>query len=121
MKKHLFKGSHILAEFYGVSNTSYFDDSALCTCLEYGCQKANVTLLKYDYSMFDNGGYTAFALLEESHISIHTYPEYQAIFLDVFTCGNTNTRMIVDILEEYYQPTDKKVQIIERGKEDFNL
>lgn len=120
MKNYLFKGNHILAEFYGVTDAVRIDDSALYTCLEQSCLKANVTLLKFDYSVFDNGGYTVFALLAESHISIHTYPEYEAVFLDVFTCGNANTRIIVNALAEYYQPEAKKMQIIERGKEDFN-
>ncbi|NDV65758.1 adenosylmethionine decarboxylase [Bacteroides sp. 224] len=115
---HQFKGSHILAELYGVSHI-IGSESDLKSYLEKCCKEAGVTLLKYDYAAFDNGGYTAFTLLAESHISIHTYPEYQSIFLDVFTCGNANTRMIVDRLCDYYLPERTHIQAIERGNEDF--
>lgn len=116
---HLFKGIHILAEFYEVLNyTADVNQSFLRLCIEECCNKAHVTLLKFDYIAFDNGGYTAFALLAESHISIHTYPEYQSVFLDVFTCGNGDTGAIIDTLEEFYRPVDKKIQVIERGKDN---
>lgn len=115
---HQFKGRHVLAELYGVLHITGCESDLehyLNTC----CKQAKATLLKFDYAVFDNGGYTAFALLAESHISIHTYPEYQSIFLDVFTCGNTNTSMIVDMLCDYYLPEKKHIQIIERGKENL--
>jgi S-adenosylmethionine decarboxylase proenzyme, Bacillus form len=111
---HLFKGNHILAEFYGISNTDN-DKKKLESCLENCCKSALVTLLKFEYAGFDNGGYTAFALLAESHISIHTYPEHRSVFLDVFTCGNKNTMTIVELLTDYFKPENKHVRIINRG------
>lgn len=118
--KHRFKGNHILAEFYGISNTDYNKDS-LQQCLENCCKHAHLTLIKFGHTVFPNGGYTAFALLAESHISIHTYPEYKSIFLDVFTCGNADTMVIIDLLSDYYQPEEKYTQVIERGNDNFNI
>ena len=115
--KHEFKGSHVLAEFYNISNNSN-DKTDLKKCLENCCREANVTLLKFDFVEFENGGYTAFALLAESHISIHTYPEYQSVFVDVFTCGNSNTQIIIDILSDYYLPAKREIRSIERGKKN---
>lgn len=111
---HQFSGNHILVEFYGVQ-TLRRDLNKLKDCLDVCCKQANVTMLKFDYVEFENGGYTAYALLAESHISIHTYPEYKSIFLDVFTCGGSDTRLIVTALAEYYQPEQQLVQSIERG------
>lgn len=118
--KHRFKGSHILAEFYGISNTNNNEDS-LKICLENCCKQARLTLMKFDHVVFPNGGYTAFALLAESHISIHTYPEYQSIFLDVFTCGDADTMMIIDLLSDFYQPEEKQIRVIERGNDNLNM
>jgi len=116
---HQFNGNHILVEFYGVRPERHNRDE-LQTCLITCCRQAKVTMLKFDYVIFDNGGYTAYALLAESHISIHTYPEYGSIFLDVFTCGNADTWHIVDALAEFYQPEKQSRQCIERGIKKSN-
>jgi len=113
---HQFSGNHLLVEFYGVRIEQH-DQDKLHKCLETCCKQAKVTMLKFDYVKFENGGYTAFALLAESHISIHTYPEYKSIFLDVFTCGKSDTGCIVDALAEYYRPQKQFVQCIERGEQ----
>lgn len=49
--KHRFKGSHILAEFYGISNTNNNEDS-LKICLENCCKQARLTLMKFDHVVF---------------------------------------------------------------------
>lgn len=116
--QYQFKGKHILAEFYEVEHM-LTDEKQLETVISKCCDEANVTLIGFDFKAFENGGYTLCALLKESHITIHTYPEYNSIFLDVFTCGKSNTQLIVDRLSELYMPQRKKIQIIERG-EHFN-
>lgn len=113
-----FKGSHVLAEFYGVTKMRK-RTSTLRKYLDEACEKADVTLLSFIMQRFKNGGYTAFALLAESHISIHTYPEYNSIFIDVFTCGDANTKIIIDRLSKLYMPERKHIQIIERGHENL--
>lgn len=111
---HQFNGNHILAEFYGV-HTGQHDLGKLRKCLETCCKQAGVTMMKFDYVEFGNGGYTAYTLLAESHISIHTYPEHASVFLDVFTCGGADTWIIIDALADFYQPEEQTVQCIERG------
>lgn len=113
--QYQFKGKHILAEFYEVEQMVN-DEEQLKAFLLQCCTEANVNLIGFDISFFDNGGYTLCALLRESHIAIHTYPEYNSIFLDVFTCGKANTKLIIDRLATLYQPKRKEIQYIERGK-----
>ncbi|UCG85941.1 MAG: adenosylmethionine decarboxylase [Gemmatimonadota bacterium] len=48
---------------------------------------ANATLLHQVSRRFEPQGVTAFALLAESHISIHTWPELGYAAIDIFTCG----------------------------------
>ncbi|ALS02750.1 hypothetical protein ATZ33_15600 [Enterococcus silesiacus] len=114
LKKHNFNGTHVLAEFYGVS-FPLFDRKELETVVTEACIAGNAHIIQQEIAEFTNGGYTLFALLKESHLSIHTYPEHQSIFLDVFTCGNADSKKVVEKLTDYYQPDSFSLQTIERG------
>lgn len=111
-----FYGTHVLAEFYEVTFPA-FDRLALEKVIEEACTVGNAQIIQQETATFTNGGYTLFALLKESHLSIHTYPEHQAIFLDVFTCGKSAPEKIIEALAEYYQPASIELQTVERGKD----
>lgn len=61
------------------------------------------------------GAFTVLYLLAESHLSIHTWPEHKYIALDVFTCGSSDTKLVVDRIVEYFQPKNKKIITLDRG------
>jgi S-adenosylmethionine decarboxylase len=78
---------------------------------------AGATLLHIHLHHFTpNGGVFGVAVLAESHISIHSWPEYGYAALDVFMCGRTEPRRAIDVLKEAFSP--KKVVVKEqlRGK-----
>jgi S-adenosylmethionine decarboxylase proenzyme len=78
---------------------------------------ANITLLETSWNDFDNkGAFTVLYLLAESHLSIHTWPEHNYISLDVFTCGNSNTQLVVDRIIDYFKPLNKKIIHLKRGE-----
>ena len=84
----LFKGKHILLELYGC-NTDKLDDELYLRCkINNAARLANAQLLNLVSHKFEPYGVTAIALLAESHISIHTWPEAQYAAVDIFTCGN---------------------------------
>ena len=51
-------------------------------------KKCNSTLLALNSHKFDPQGVTCVAMLAESHISIHTWPEIGMAVCDIFTCGD---------------------------------
>ncbi len=62
------------------------------------------------------GGTTAFALLAESHISVHTWPEFDKIVIDIFTCGETSeAERMVAYLEEHIPHDKMNIIRIDRG------
>tara|TARA_B100000900_G_C19956044_1_gene463687 strand:+ start:61 stop:396 length:336 start_codon:yes stop_codon:yes gene_type:complete len=65
------------------------------------------TLLNLSVHKFDPQGVTGIAMLAESHISIHTWPEKNMAVCDIFTCGDTATPEIgVEYMKEKLKATD---------------
>jgi len=60
--------------------------------------KNNMTLLNKAIHFFDgpDGAFTALYLLSESHLSFHSWPEYNYIAVDIFTCGTCEPKNIID-------------------------
>ena len=83
-----FAGRHVLAELAGVDATLLDDERLIRRTLRTALERANATVLDVASKHFHPQGVTAVALLSESHASIHTYPEFGTVFIDVFTCGD---------------------------------
>lgn len=116
-------GKHIIIDMYDIDiekmkNINGTEEKRECwdifirKCFNDG----NITLLEDSWNDFDkSGAFTVLYLLAESHLSIHTWPEHKYIALDVFTCGTSNTQLVVDKIIEYFQPKNTKIITLERG------
>lgn len=81
-------GKHCILELYSCNNAKLDDEAFLRTAITTAAKKAGATLLNLITHRFDPQGVTGLALLAESHISIHTWPESSYAAVDVFTCGD---------------------------------
>ena len=63
-------------------------------------KKAKVTILEISKHKFEPQGFTLVALLAESHMSFHTFPENNIISFDFFTCGKISPAVAVDIIKK---------------------
>ena len=61
---------------------------------------AKVTVLEISKYKFEPQGFTILALLAESHISFHTFPEKGIISFDFFTCGKVSPAVALDIIKK---------------------
>ena len=105
---------HILGKLGGC-NQQLCDDEAHCrNVLVKATELANATLLQLAPHKFTPQGVTAFALLAESHISIHTWPESGTIALDIFTCGETVPTAAFEYIREQFHATGWTRQTINR-------
>ena len=86
-KKLVYKSKHFLLELYGCDYDKLNDESFLRCTLNNAAKLANATVLNLISNKFEPQGVTAIALLAESHLSIHTWPEAQYSAVDIFTCG----------------------------------
>ena len=82
-----FKGIHLLLELYGCNREKLNDELYLRCQLNSAAKLAKASVLNIVSNKFEPFGVTAIALLAESHLSIHTWPESQYSAIDIFTCG----------------------------------
>lgn len=115
MNNHKFLGNHILAELYDVDERGSTNKRKLIKALLVGIKKAGATPIKTVTYKFKPEGMTIFILLKESHVSLHIYPEFKAIFFDAFTCGTANPEVILKELTKMLSPQEIKIKNISRG------
>ena len=68
-------------------------------------KKAKVVVLEISKYKFEPQGFTLVALLAESHISFHTFPEKGIISFDFFTCGNVSPSVALDVIKKEIKHT----------------
>ena len=81
-------GKHCILELYGCDPARLNDEAFLRSTITQAVHLAGATLLHLISHRFDPQGVTGLALLAESHLSIHTWPESGYAAVDVFTCGD---------------------------------
>ena len=81
-------GKHCILELYGCDSARLDDEAFLRDTITAAAKRAGATLLNLITHAFEPQGVTGLALLAESHISIHTWPESGYAAVDVFTCGD---------------------------------
>ncbi len=93
-------GAHLIVDLYGAQRLNDIDhvEATLRRCIE----AAGATLLHIHLHRFHPDGVSGVAVLAESHISIHTWPENGYAALDVFMCGSANPDACVPILREAF-------------------
>ena len=109
-----YAGSHLIIDLWDAEQLDNIDliDRALRDCVE----AAGATLLHMHLHEFTpNGGVSGVAVLAESHISIHTWPERNYAALDVFMCGDAKPAMTVPVLRRYFQPGGVQINEHKRG------
>ncbi|MDZ4790470.1 MAG: adenosylmethionine decarboxylase [Hyphomicrobiales bacterium] len=111
-----FAGTHLIID---VLNGSRLDDIAHIENTFKRCiEVSGATLLHIHMHHFTpNGGVSGVAVLSESHISIHSWPEHGYAALDIFMCGHAKPHLAIDVLKEAFQPSEIIVKEIFRGKE----
>ena len=108
-------GAHIIVDVYGgerLDDLAHIENT-LKRCVEV----SGATLLHVHLPHFDeNGGVSGVAVLAESHISIHSWPEHGYAALDIFMCGETQPEACIGVLREAFSPSNIAVSEFLRGR-----
>ena len=115
-KKLIYQSKHFLLELYRCDFEKLNDESFLRCTLNRAAKLANAKVLDLISYKFEPQGVTAIALLAESHISIHTWPESNYSAVDIFTCGqNMMPELASQYLIESLRAQEHSLRIIERN------
>ena len=107
---------HLLLELYKCDYEKLNDESFLRCSLNRAAKFAKATVLNLISNKFEPQGVTAIALLAESHISIHTWPESNYSAVDIFTCGrNMFPELASQYLIEALKAEEHSLRVIERN------
>jgi len=109
-------GRHIIAELYGVRPELISREEVVRSIVEEVVDKAGLTKVGSVYKQFNPHGVTGIVLIAESHISVHTWPEYKLVNLDIFTCGDKGkVEKAFKLFLEKFQPESYRHYILDRG------
>ena len=110
------QSKHLLLELYRCDYEKLNDESFLRCTLNKAAKLAKATVLNLISNKFEPQGVTAIALLAESHISIHTWPESNYSAVDIFTCGqNMLPELASQYLIEALKAEEHFLRVIERN------
>ena len=96
-------GEHITLDIIGTKKE--YEPSFFEKLVYKISKKAKVTVLNISKYKFEPQGFTLVALLAESHISFHTFPEKGIISFDFFTCGKVNPSVAIEIIKKEIKHT----------------
>ena len=109
----IFAGTHLIIDLWGAKDLDCLErmEAAMRACVD----ECNATLLHIHLHHFTpNGGISGVAVLAESHISVHTWPEKECVAIDIFTCGAKNPRSVAWWLLNYFDSDDYNMNQLNR-------
>ena len=109
-----YAGSHLIIDLWEAKGLD--DRERIETALIDAVNEAGATLLHIHLHTFEEGGcISGVAVLAESHISIHSWPERNFAALDVFMCGCCDPYKIIPFLKEAFTPSHIQINEQKRG------
>ena len=107
-------GVHLIIDLHGAKRLDDIDyiEATLRRCVV----AARATLLHIHLHHFQPNGVSGVAVLAESHISIHTWPDAQYAALDVFMCGSADPDACIPVLREAFSAVSVGVNEVLRGR-----
>jgi len=99
----LYRGRHLLIDCRKAAREVCLDDRAFLGTMARACERAGtnvISQMRYRFGHESPEGFTAICLLDESHISAHTYADAGLIAMDIFTCGDSDPHLILELIRE---------------------
>ena len=109
-------GRHLLLELKDCNKEVLDNVDYLRKSLSETAEKIGATVLNNVFHQFCPQGVSGVVVIAESHLCIHTWPEYRYAAVDIFTCGNSiDPNDAIEILVEKLGARDHSAQEIKRG------
>lgn len=112
-------GRHLLIEFYDCDSEILDDVAGIEDNMRTAARKANSTIVNSTFHRFNPYGVSGVVVIAESHLSIHTWPEYGYAAVDIFTCGEAvDPWKAFKHLKESFRSSREAVVELNRGEYD---
>lgn len=76
---------------------------------------AKATIVAHKFHQFSPQGASGAVIIAESHLAIHTWPEYGYCAIDIFTCGDLDNYLAVEVLKEKFESKNCVITEVQRG------
>src|SRR5690349_7592604 len=119
-------GRHVIVEYYDCSPEILSDVVVIEQSMVEAAKTAGATVINSTFHHFSPFGVSGVVVIQESHLAIHTWPEYGYASVDIFTCGDTvNPWVSYNFLKEAFQAKNHsaiealrgQIEILTKGKE----
>ncbi len=118
-KNKIFAGRHIILDLWESNNKNSILELKKIIKSALKISKANI-LHMHLHRFGKNQGISGVAVLAESHLSVHTWPERNYMAFDMFMCGDTDPIAASNYLVATLKPKKKRISIIKRGVTNFD-
>lgn len=109
-------GTHLLVELKNCNPEILKDLNSVKTILVDAAKKANATIVDVTFHEFSPFGISGVVVIAESHLTIHTWPEYGFAAVDVFTCGETiQPEIAAQYIVEAFECKNPSIVEMKRG------
>lgn len=109
-------GRQILVEFYDCNADKINDVSFVESAFLEATRKSKATIISHNFHKFSPHGISGVIVIAESHVAIHSWPEYNYAAVDIFTCGETiDPWVIQEYLKEALESSNVSSMEMKRG------
>jgi S-adenosylmethionine decarboxylase len=109
-------GSHLLIELYGCNGFALETEETVGSAMHDAAVASEATIVAEEFHEFKPYGVSGAVIIQESHYTIHTWPEHGYAAVDLFYCGGTiKVRRAVELLRERFKPSRIKFLVVRRG------
>ena len=108
-------GQHLLVEYHGCRVGALDDVSCIEAWMRQAAEAAGATVVTSTFHRFSPQGVSGVVVVEESHLSIHTWPEVGYAAVDFYTCGDCNPELAHAVLKQALGAARAEVMVVHRG------
>jgi S-adenosylmethionine decarboxylase len=116
-------GPHLMLDCYGCNKEKLSDMDLIFDTLDKFPAKIGMHkimppyVFKYHGVVPDEWGVSGVVLIAESHITIHTFPDKQHAFIDIFSCKEFDTNYAINYMTNLFEAKEHEIQLSSRGSE----
>ena len=113
-------GKHILVEFYGCPPKVLNSEKEVEKIMNKAAELSGATIVNSTFYMFSPYGVSGVVVISESHLAVHTWPEYGYASVDIYTCGDDVDPWIAfDYINKAFESEFCSTMELKRGQIDI--